>query len=176
MPPSNIQLRPAEASDSETVIRLMRGLEDADPGPLPFDDSRRLACLAQLLDKPSFGRVWLICCQNEPIGYIILTIGFSVEFGGHDAFIDELYISPGYRRKGIGSKAVEFLEAQAKEMGVHAVHLEVSRDNPAAIELYSRCGYASHDRHLMTKWLDPLPSEAPPVVGGNIQHSPEKKG
>jgi ribosomal protein S18 acetylase RimI-like enzyme len=99
--------------------------------------------------------LWLICRQSEagPIGYIILTVGFSFEFGGHDAFIDELYVSPEHRRKGVGRTAIKFLEARAVQMGVRAVHLEVSRDNPAAIELYSRCGYASHDRHLMTKRL-----------------------
>jgi ribosomal protein S18 acetylase RimI-like enzyme len=34
------------------------------------------------------------------------------------------------------------------------MHLEVSPDNQAALELYRRAGYADHGRYLMTKWLD----------------------
>jgi ribosomal protein S18 acetylase RimI-like enzyme len=95
----------------------------------------------------------MVCQGSKPIGYIILTIGFSFEFYGHDAFIDELYIDAGYRRRGYGRQAVEFLEKRAREMGVHAVHLEVDRGNDPAFELYRRTGYEDHDRLLMTKWL-----------------------
>jgi len=149
-----VQLRPAEARDADTVIRFMRALEEADPGPSPFDETRRRACFEQLLEKPAFGRLWLICVRGEPVGYIVLTVGFSFEYGGHDAFVDELYVAPEHRRQGIGRKAVEFLEAHAAETGVRAVHLEVTHGNDAAMELYMRCGYASHDRHLMTKRLE----------------------
>jgi len=35
------------------------------------------------------GRVWLIQYQGQVIGYVILTLGYSLEYGGRDAFIDE---------------------------------------------------------------------------------------
>jgi ribosomal protein S18 acetylase RimI-like enzyme len=98
--------------------------------------------------------VWLLCQDGQVIGYIILTIGFSFEFHGHDAFIDELYVEPAYRRRGFGRQAVEFLEKKALEMGVNAVHLEVDRGNDPAFDLYRRAGYENHDRFLMTKWLN----------------------
>jgi ribosomal protein S18 acetylase RimI-like enzyme len=48
---------------------------------------------------------------------------------------------------------MEFVEKAARERGVNAMHLEVSRGNDAALELYRRGGYVDHDRCLMTKWL-----------------------
>ena len=54
---------------------------------------------------------------NTIVGYIVLTIGFSFEFHGHDAFIDELYIDAAHRRRGFGRQAVEFLEKKAREIG-----------------------------------------------------------
>jgi ribosomal protein S18 acetylase RimI-like enzyme len=84
----------------------------------------------------------------------VLTIGFSFEFHGHDAFIDELYIDQVHRRRGFGRQAVAFLEEKAREIGVKAVHLEVDRGNDPAFELYRRVGYEDHDRFLMTKWLN----------------------
>jgi ribosomal protein S18 acetylase RimI-like enzyme len=38
-------------------------------------------------------------------------------------------------------------------MGVNGLHLEVSAENSAALELYRRTGYEDHQIHLMTKWL-----------------------
>ena len=41
-----------------------------------------------------------------------------------------------------------------RELGVNAMHLEVSRGNETAFELYRRIGYVDHGRYLMTKWLE----------------------
>jgi ribosomal protein S18 acetylase RimI-like enzyme len=84
---------------------------------------------------------------------VILTLGYSFEFRGRDAFVDELYIEPEFRRRGLGRRAMEFLEERARALGVNAVHLEVDRGNDAAAELYRRAGYADQGRFLMTKWL-----------------------
>jgi ribosomal protein S18 acetylase RimI-like enzyme len=80
-------------------------------------------------------------------------LGFSFEFFGTDAFIDELYVLPQFRRRGFGLQAVKYLEAEANKLGVNAVHLEVDEGNDPAYELYRRMGFAHHDRFLMTKWL-----------------------
>jgi ribosomal protein S18 acetylase RimI-like enzyme len=87
------------------------------------------------------------------VGYVVLAVGFSFEFRGHDAFIDELYIDAAYRRRGYGRRVLAFAEERAREMGVNAIHLEVDRGNDPALELYRRTGYQDHDRFLMTKWL-----------------------
>jgi ribosomal protein S18 acetylase RimI-like enzyme len=85
---------------------------------------------------------------------VVLTVSFSFEYRGYDAFIDELYIAEEHRGRGIGRRAMRFAESAARERGVNAMHLEVSPDNQAALELYRRAGYADHGRYLMTKWLD----------------------
>ena len=72
---------------------------------------------------------------------------------GRDAFLDELYVDEKYRGRGIGRRAMEFVEVQARGMGVNALHLEATHDNQPAIELYRRVGYFMHQRFLMTKRL-----------------------
>ena len=70
-----------------------------------------------------------------------------------EAFIDELYIAPEFRRRGFGMRAVQYLEAEAKKLGVNALHLEVDKGNDPAFELYRRTGFEDHNRFWMTKWL-----------------------
>jgi ribosomal protein S18 acetylase RimI-like enzyme len=147
-------IREATLEDEPELLRMMRHLAEQEPGKIKFDEEAGSASLRQFLSLPAFGAIWMLCEGSKPAGYIILTVGFSFEFHGHDAFIDELYIDAGYRRRGFGRQAVAFVERKAREMGVTAIHLEVDRGNDPAFELYRRTGYKDHDRFLMTKWLD----------------------
>jgi ribosomal protein S18 acetylase RimI-like enzyme len=150
---SELIIREASTADEPELLRMMRLLAEQEPGKIQFDEAAARATLQEFRSLPAFGAIWMVCEASKPIGYIILTIGFSFEFHGHDAFIDELFIDAGYRRRGYGRQAVAFLEKSAREMGVHAVHLEVDRGNDPAFGLYRRVGYEDHDRFLMTKWL-----------------------
>ena len=84
----------------------------------------------------------------------MLTLGYSLERGGRDAFIDELYVRREWRGHGLGSLAVAKAEAAARRLGVHAVHLEVDVTNDRARRLYRRLGFALRQRYqLMSKRL-----------------------
>ena len=150
---SPLVIREATLQDEAQLFRMMRNLAEQEPGKIKFDEAAARATFRQFLSLPAFGKAWILCADNKPVGYIVLTLGFSFEFHGHDAFIDELYVDAAYRRRGFGREAVAFVEKKAREMGVNAIHLEVDRGNDPAFELYRRTGYADHDRFLMTKWL-----------------------
>ena len=146
-------IREATLQDEPGLLRMMRHLAEQEPGKIQFDEHAALATFRRFLALPAFGKTWLLFEGDLLVGYIVLTIGFSFEFHGHDSFIDELYVEPAYRRRGFGRQAVEFIEKRAREMGVNAIHLEVDRGNDPAFELYRRTGFEDHDRFLMTKWL-----------------------
>ncbi len=48
--------------------------------------------LEVLVGDETLGRVWVICAAGAAIGYVVLTLGYSLEYGGRDACIDELYV------------------------------------------------------------------------------------
>jgi len=152
---ANFVIRAATSADEPYLLPMMRALAEKEPNPNP--DAFREALISKafryLLEHPERGRLWALITDERLVGYIVLTLGFSFEFLGTDAFIDELYILPEYRRRGYGLKAVQHLEAEAKKLGVNAVHLEVDEGNDPAFELYRRMGFEDHKRFLMTKWL-----------------------
>src|SRR5260370_25867726 len=131
---------------------MRRRLEE-QPRSLPFDEDEVRVPLKMFLARRELGRPWLIQHQETTVGYVILTLSFSFEYRGVDAFIDELYIEPPWRRMGFDRQAMQHVESQARGLGVHALHLEVDRGNDAAIELYQPAGYADQGRDLITKWL-----------------------
>jgi GNAT superfamily N-acetyltransferase len=152
--PQPIRFEPARSEHADIFIAMMQALERADPGTTPFDEQRRRVIFDQFVRDSPYGRAWLIVEGERPVGYVVLTVSFSFEYRGCDAYIDELYIAEEHRGRGIGRRAMGFVETVARELGVNAMHLEVSRDNETALELYRRIGYVDHGRYLMTKWLE----------------------
>lgn len=141
----------AKTADLKEVLHMMEDFYVIDD--YPFDKMMTAANLKKFVSNPELGRLWLIICEGEIIGYLVLTFGFSFEFRGRDAFLDELYLKESYRSRGIGSHAVDFVLKQAEELNIKAVHLEVERHNEKGTKLYMRKGFEEHKRALMTKWL-----------------------
>lgn len=146
----------ATHADLATLVQFMREYYEFDH--LPFDEQVARAALAKFLDDESLGRLWLIHCGTEAVGYLALTLGYSLEYGGRDAFIDEVYICASYRGRGIGQRALVFAEETCRSLDVRALHLEVERENTNAHALYRKVGFVDHERYLMTKrmtkWSD----------------------
>ena len=100
------------------------------------------------------GAVWDIRRSGALIGYVALCFGYSIEFGGRDAFIDEFFLVPEARGKGIGGRVLDAVKAEAAAAGVTALHLEVEQDNEVARRLYASHGFRLRDRfHLMSARL-----------------------
>lgn len=143
----------ASASNLDTLICLMSEFY-VDQG-LHFDEKVADSALKLLFSNEFFGKIYIIYISDKIIGYLVVTFGFSLEYRGRDAFIDELYIQEQYRRQGIGKKALQLAEKICREQGIQAVHLEVERENTQARALYGKVGFTNRDRYLLTKWLDP---------------------
>lgn len=116
----------------------------------PFDRALTERNFLEFLEKEHLGRGWLIMRQGTVAGYLLLCFGFSFEFGGRNAFLDELFVKEPFRGQGAGSQAVEFAIAEAPKHGVRALHLEVELTNEKAFSLYRRKGFKEHKRRLMT--------------------------
>lgn len=147
----DIVFKIATTSDTEILVQLIREFHEVEH--LAFEEDTISTLLAKLLHDESLGRVWLIQNSGEPIGYIILTFGYSLEFLGRDAIVDELYIREGHRGQGVGTRALQFVQDTCPALGVQALHLEVDRKNTTAQRLYRKVGFEDHDRYLMTQWI-----------------------
>ncbi|MEL7097788.1 MAG: GNAT family N-acetyltransferase [Pseudomonadota bacterium] len=119
---------------------------------LALSDEHRAAALAPLLEGSPHGAAYLIGPPRAPIGYIIVSFGYSVEFGGMDGFVDELFIRPGVRGRGVASEVLHALPRALAGAGLKALHLEVATQNAPAQRLYARAGFKLRDDyHLMTR-------------------------
>jgi ribosomal protein S18 acetylase RimI-like enzyme len=113
------------------------------------------ASFSAFLQDDSLGAVWIVFHDSEPAGYVVLTIRFSMEYGGLDAFIDDLFIRPSYRRRGLGRAVLSALFAECERRKVLAVHVEVGHDNVVAKALYRSYGLVPYNdgRQMLTVCL-----------------------
>ena len=117
-------------------------------------DAQREGALMPLLEGSPLGAAWLFGPAKAPTGYTIITFGWSMEFGGMDAFVDELFIRPSVRKRGIASEVLMAISSSLSDVGVKALHLEVDREDAATQRLYSRAHFKLRDRYaLMTRTL-----------------------
>jgi ribosomal protein S18 acetylase RimI-like enzyme len=136
----------AKPEHLEKVVTLCAAFH-AEEG-IDQTDEARINALAPLLEGLPYGVVYLIGPPRAPIGYIVICFGWSVEFGGLDAIVDELYIRPGVRGRGIATEALISLPRALSEGGLRAIHLEVDRTNTKAMALYKRAGFAPRDNYI----------------------------
>lgn len=121
---------------------------------ITLSDDQRAAAIMPLLEGIPHGAAYLIGPPRAPIGYIVVTFGWSVEFGGMDGFVDELFVRPGVRGRGIASEVLISLPRALAGAGLKALHLEVGGDNERAARIYARAGFRLRDGyHLMTRML-----------------------
>jgi len=118
------------------------------------DAARVRDALGELLRRPELGQAFTIERGGEPVGYALLCFGWSLEWGGRDAFLDEFYVEPGHRGQGVGAAALAALLEAARTLGVRAVHLEVESGNEAGQRLYRATGFTGNDRSILTRRLD----------------------
>ena len=144
-------LAPLRAADLPLLEQMARAYYAEDGHP--FDAERQPAALAGLIDGEPLGRGWLVMLAGRPVGYVVLTLGFSIEAGGCEGCVDELFVVPEVRGRGVGRRVLALLEDEARRLGVRRLFLEVGHGNRASA-LYRRAGFVDHWRHLLSKRLD----------------------
>jgi len=150
MSPENTQpeFSLATSADADLLLDFMRDYYAFDGHH--YDREAARAALLGLLKNPVFGLVWVVLDSGTPVGYIVLCFGYSLEYLGRDAFIDEFYLLESHRRRGWGRQTLDFVREQARLHHARAIHLEVVRRNTAALEFYRKAGFRDHGHHLMS--------------------------
>ena len=137
----------AKPEDAERVLRLVTDFH-AEAG-ITQDEATRQAAIQPLLEGSPHGVIYLIGPARAPIGYAIVSFGWSVEFGGLDGFLDEIYIRPAVRGRGIGTEVLLNMPKALADAGLRALHLEVNRDNDKARKLYEKLRFEPREQYML---------------------------
>jgi ribosomal protein S18 acetylase RimI-like enzyme len=151
-----VRFDPASPADGPALLALARAFHAADGHPLT--PAGEAALLRVASGEEPLARAWVVRRAGgieEPLGYLILTLGYSVEYGGRDGFIDDLYLAPALRGRGLGARLLAFALEQAAAPGIGTLHLEAEVGNARALRLYRAAGFEETGRRLLRRRIPP---------------------
>ncbi|MDX5401864.1 MAG: GNAT family N-acetyltransferase [Rhodobacterales bacterium] len=136
----------ATTEDLDRVVPLVAAFH-AEMG-YDTDDAHHHAAVLPLLEGSPHGAIWLVGPRRAPVGYVVISFGWSVEFGGLDGVVDEIFVRPPVRGRGMGFEALNGIAKALGANGVRALHLEVARDDARTQRFYARARFHPRD-HTM---------------------------
>ena len=140
-------IRRARLEDLDILATLSAEFNEIDGHH--HHDVRVRAALTPLLRDDALGVVYLI--GEPPSGYAVVTWGYSIESGGRDALLDEIYVRS--RGEGIGGDALEEILDELRTRGISRMFLETERPNDSVRRFYTRHGFIEDDSIWMSRGL-----------------------
>ena len=143
----------AGVDDIERLLPLVAAYHELEG--VEQDDASRRAAVMPLLEGSPHGAVWLVGLRRAPVGYVAVSFGWSIEFGGMDGIVDEFFIRENVRGRGMGSEVLASLQATLAAAGLKALHFEAGRRNAAARTFYERRGFLLREGYHLMSWRAP---------------------
>ncbi len=145
----DLEPRLATPRDAPQLARLLRDFNTEYGWPSPDADVVAVRLTRQLEGADTFS----VVAGSPPVALALVTLRPNVWYDGPVAMLDELYVQPHLRRRGIGAAIIgRFLEI-ARERGVGLIQINVDEPDVDAQRFYRRHGFSDtdgpdHDRAL----------------------------
>ena len=136
-----MNIRPAASSDIPALLALVRRYWHFE-GIEGFTALRVELVLQRLLGDPRLGLVWVAESGGELLGYLIAVLVLSVEHQGLTAEIDEFFVMPEVRSRGVGGRLLAAAETALAARGCVRLQLQLRTANTEGRAFYQHRGYA----------------------------------
>jgi GNAT superfamily N-acetyltransferase len=138
------EIRPATEDDVPIILSLIRELAEYERL------SHEVVATEGLLRESLFGErrgaeVLIACCKGAPAGFALFFHSFSTFLGRPGIYLEDLYVKPEFRGRGIGRALLAHLARLAKERGCGRLEWAVLDWNEPAIKLYKSIGAVPMD-------------------------------
>lgn len=138
-------IRKLISSDREIYLELSRQFYSSDAVdhnvPLSYIES----AFEEMMRSDGVLQGYVFEEQGAVVGYFQTAQTFSAEAGGRVLWLEEAYLLPNARGKGLGTKMLAFIKDYCTQNGYARIRLEVSPNDGRAKQLYLRVGFKPLD-------------------------------
>src|SRR5579883_564175 len=142
-----LRIRPAVPEDADLIVQFIRELADYEREPQ--------AAIATSVDilRDGFGRdpkfrVLMAEWEDKPAGFALFFLNYSTWLGRPGLYLEDLFVRPEFRGKGIGKAVLAELARIALAENCYGMKWQVLDWNTPAIEFYEELG-----AKLQKEWL-----------------------
>ena len=140
---SNVTIRPATPADVPTILRFVRELALFEREPDAV--TATAADLDAALFGPAPAAEAVMAEDGEPLGFALFLHNFSTWTGRRGLYLEDLYVTPAARGRGIGTALLRHLAGIALDRGCARFEWSVLDWNADAIALYRSMGAVGMD-------------------------------
>jgi GNAT superfamily N-acetyltransferase len=136
----DVHIRPAGEGDVPVILALIRGLaeyEKARPEDVPVDEA---ALRESLFGAQPAAEVLLADVEGETAGFALFFHNFSTWQGRRGLYLEDLFVRPEMRGRGIGQALLRELARIAADRGCARMEWAVLDWNTPAIDFYRNLG------------------------------------
>ena len=146
--PEMLLLERAVPADIDSIHHLLA--EQFDEHDIDTSTKVLRHAIAAVLQNEALGLFVVARDGGEIVGLAALSFAWTLEHGGKSAWLDELYVVPERRGRGIGRALLVRVIDEARALGCKAIDLEVEEAHRRAERLYEREGFRPLAR---TRWV-----------------------
>lgn len=139
MQATTFKFRPVTRADYSELRGMIHELYREDPSTKRISDKKISQTVRELRDKPQRGKIVVFEEEKAIVGYSILVPYWSNEYGGTILHIDELYVKPEHRVRGVATRFLKQLVRTKHD--IVALQLEVTASNARAMKYYQKLGF-----------------------------------
>jgi GNAT superfamily N-acetyltransferase len=143
-PVTNVRIVPAEQKDIPLVLAFIRKLAEYErllDKVVAAEDTLR----DSLFGARPAAEVVFAYIENEPVGFAVYFQTFSTFIGRAGIYLEDLFIEPAYRARGVGSAVLAYLANLTKQRGYARLSWAVLDWNEPAIQFYRKLGAIARD-------------------------------
>jgi GNAT superfamily N-acetyltransferase len=144
-----LTIRRAEASDAGALLALITALAHFEELPPPDESARERLIAHGFGDRPKF-EAWLAELPGapSPVGYALIFETYSTFLARPTLYLEDLFVLPDYRKRGIGGALLDYCIALARERDCGRMEWACLDWNTPAQGVYERLGAKK-----MSEWL-----------------------
>ena len=138
-PEGRIAVRPAWPGEAGLILEFIRELAAYE------ELSHEVSATETRIDRALFGPLPRAFCDiaerdGEPAGFALWFYSFSTFRGQHGIYLEDLFVRPAHRGKGLSKALLERLAKRCVEEGLGRLELSVLDWNDASIAFYKSLG------------------------------------
>jgi GNAT superfamily N-acetyltransferase len=139
-----ITIRPAAEHESGLILSFIRDLavyERLEHAVTAREEDLR----ATLFGPQAVAHALFACAEGEPVGFAIYFYNYSTFLGRPGIYLEDLYVQPGARHRGVGRRILGHLAQLALERRCGRLEWSVLDWNEPAIRFYRDLGAVAAD-------------------------------
>ena len=141
-----LKIRRAEPDDSDVILGFIQALASYEKEPDAVHTTSAQLRSQLLSTNPPFRSI-IAEWAGTPCGFALYFQNYSTWRGCAGIYLEDLYVEPEFRQRGIGRSLLEWLARETVQMGGERLEWSVLDWNTPALDFYRSLG-----AHPMSEW------------------------